>query len=343
MRSGASGVEVDLLSMRKAMKESTSDSLMRAAAFCRAHQCEKAIAMLETGFAARPCDPMLSYQIGICYSGNCRKHSLVSLPLAAAYFERAVEILGPEAPPARLAASLEALGNTLLSNGELERALAILERLALLYLRANSAKEWARVEYNLGNLCCDLATGGARQRWEEAVRHYRNALTVRTEQTDPAQFAATAQNLGTAYREMPGASHEENLRRAIAWYYAAFRACFPAHLPQKRADLHNNLGNAFLDLASSPCSDARNASRALNHFARALRLRNKTDRPRDYAVTQFNLGQSFLRLAGGLPAESARQAAACFHEALDGFLLCGDTYHADLARKRLAAVESAAV
>lgn len=295
--------------------------------------------MLESAFAGRPADAQLSHQIGICYSGACRMHDLVSLPLAAAYFERGIEILGPEAPLDRLAAGLEALGRTLISNGELGRALTVLERIASLYRRMDSAKEWARAEYNLGNLCCDLAAGGARLRWEEAVRHYQNALTVRTEQADPAHFASTAQNLGTAYREMPGAGHEENVRRAIAWYYAAFRACFRAHLPQKRADLHNNLGNAFLDLATSTHSAGKNANRAIGHFTRALRLRNKTDRPCDYAVTQFNLGQSFLRLAGSHPAESARRAAACFHEALDGFLLCGDTGHADLARKRLAEVE----
>jgi len=324
------------------MTQQASDPMSRVAALCRAGRCEDAIAAQEKEFAGRPGDAELSARIGICYSGVCRAHRMVSRALAVTYLKRALELWGPTAQAERTTAILDVLSGLLVDGGEMEEARVALEAEAALLQGARLRREWARVEYNLGNVCSDLAAGGGQQWWEEAVRHYGNALTVRTEREDPARFAATAQNLGTAYRAMHGARHEENLKRAIGWYSAAFRACFRAGLAKKRADLHNNLGNAFLELACLPGGEGKNARRALCHFERALRMRTKAARPCDYAVTQFNLGQSYLRLGGCSPAEQARRVAACFHEALDGFLMCGDAAGAELARKHLAQVETPA-
>jgi tetratricopeptide (TPR) repeat protein len=307
-----------------------------AAAQCAAHHCEAAIPLLEETLRHRPGDADLCHQIGLCYSGACRAHALVSIPLAAAYLERALCLVGPEEAGGRRARYLETLGNVLRMGGEAERARLLLDESSALLERHGARDDWARVEYNLGNVCCDLAGAGDPRLWSEAIRHYWNALGIRREAADPLRFAATAQNLGTAYREAHNGAARDRLRQAIGCYYAAFRVYAGAHLPQKLAGLHNNLGNAYLELSAEHEDACRHVRRALGHFARALRRNSKDARPCEYAVTQFNRAQGYLLLAPCGCGNCTAAAAQCFREALDGFERCGDTARAAMVARRLA-------
>ncbi|HAX43119.1 MAG TPA: hypothetical protein PLF84_00850 [Bryobacteraceae bacterium] len=315
-----------------------SGSWMSASVHCAAQRCEKAIPLLEDTLGLRPGDADLCHQIGLCYSGACHRHALVSLPLAVAYLERALRVVGPGEAGGRRARYLESLGNTLRMAGEVARARRLLDESAALLKRHGPRHDWARVEFNLGNVCCDLADAGDPGLWTEAIRHYRNVLHVRREAADPLRFAATVQNLGTAYREAKHGSARERLRQAIGCYYAAFRAYAGAHLPQKLAGLHNNLGNAYLELSSHQEDGCRHVRRALGHFARALRRNSKDDRPCEYAITQFNRAQGYLLLTPCGCRNCAAAAAQCFREALDGFERCGDTARAAMVARRLAAL-----
>jgi tetratricopeptide (TPR) repeat protein len=309
-----------------------------AAAHCAAHRCDQAIPLLEDVLRQRPGDADLCHQIGLCYSGACRVHALISLPLAAAYLERALRIVGPEEAGGRRARYLESLGNVLRMGGEVERARCLLDESAALLERHGPRDGWARVEFNLGNVCCDLASAGDPRLWSDAIRHYRNALNIRREAADPLRFAATAQNLGTAYREANHGAAGERLRLAIGCYYAAFRVYAGAHLPQKLAGLHNNLGNAYLELSTQHEDRCRHVRRALGHFARALRRNSKDNRPCEYAVTQYNRAQGYLLLAPCGCGNCAAAAAQCLRESLDGFERCGDTARAAMVARRLAAL-----
>jgi tetratricopeptide (TPR) repeat protein len=310
-----------------------------AAEQCAAHRCESAISLLEAAFVQQPCNAELSHQIGFCYSGACRRHGQVSLPLAIAYFERAFDLVRIGGPAAVRARYLDSLGNARLADREPSAAVSPLEEAAQIYQDLGLQEEWARTEYNLGNASCELAEVGVPSMWEKAVRHYSSALRVRTEEADPVRFAATAQNLGTAYRELPGGDRVANLREAIGWYCAAFRVYAGEHMPGKCADLHNNLGNAYLSLPDPPAAPCKYVRRALRHYALALQVRTKTDRPHDYAVTQSNCGQGYLLLAACDFSGNVQPAVACFREALDGFLRCGDTAGAEIVKGRLEALK----
>ncbi|MBK7927618.1 MAG: hypothetical protein IPJ98_09020 [Bryobacterales bacterium] len=310
-----------------------------AAAQCCAQQCEDAISSLEAAFAEQPCNAELCHQIGICYSGACRRHSLVNLPMAAAYFERALALAEARGSRAVRAKYLDSLGNARRAGHRAAEALPVLAEALRIYRDLGLEEDWARTEYNLGNVCCELAGAGDSSQWEQAVQHYVNALHVRTERDDLVRFAATVQNLGTAYRELPSGDRRDNLRHAIGCYSAAFRACVALHLGGRCADLHNNLGNAFLHLPDSQEAPCKNVRRALRHYARALRFRSKDNRPHDYAVTQFNRGQGYLLLAFCESVPSLRRASQCFHEALDGFLSSGDDQNAQLVSRRLEALD----
>lgn len=321
------------------MRNENPDLKSLAASQCAAHRCEDAISLLEASLVRHPCDAALSHQIGRCYSGACRAHCLVSLPIAIAYFERSLSIIGPSGNSEFRARLLDSLANARRCHRQPEDALPLFEQAAQLFQSLGKSEDWARTEFNLGNLCCNLAEGGVLSFWETAIRHYLNALTVRREKVDPVRFAATAQNLGTAFRGALGEDRAGNLKKAIGCYYAAFRAYSGAHMLKQCADLHNNLGNAFLELPSPPNANCQNTRQALRHFAIALRVRTKSDHPCEYAVTQFNRGQGYLLLAPCDPAGAVRSAIACFQEALDGFLLGGDASGAEMVRRRLSSLQ----
>jgi tetratricopeptide (TPR) repeat protein len=263
----------------------------------------------------------------------------VSLPLSIAYFERALGLVRTGGPEAVRAKYLDSLGNARLADHHPAAAVPPLEEAARIYQNRGLREDWARTEYNLGNVCCELAETGAPSMWEKAVRHYLSALRVRTEKSDAMRFAATVQNLGTAYRELPSGNRAANLRKAIGCYCAAFRVYTGAHMADKCADLHNNLGNAYLNLPDPPEASCKNIRRALRHYALALRVRTKIDRPHDYAVTQFNCGQGYLLLAACGSSESVQPAATCFRESLDVFLLCGDGTNTEMVAHRLEALD----
>jgi tetratricopeptide (TPR) repeat protein len=258
--------------------------------------------------------------------------------MAVSYLEHGLNLIGPKAPAEVRARYLDSIGNACLSCHQIEKAIGRLQEAAQIYRDLGWYEDWAREEYNLANACCDSAQNQAPHRWEGAVRHYRNALQMRTKDRNPMRYAATMQNLGTAYRELPAGDRAANVRAALSCYRAAFQVYAGAHLFEKCADLHNNFGNAYACLIDKPERQCRNLRRAIRHFSLALRVRNKTGRPCDYAVTQFNCGQAYMRLISCEPTGTVQLAAECFHEAFDGFRLCGDVPHAEMAQERLASL-----
>jgi tetratricopeptide (TPR) repeat protein len=210
------------------------------------------------------------------------------------------------------------------------------ERAAALYKAQGKLDAWAREQYNLGNAWCAIPEAQSPAKWEKAIEHYEQALSIRTRQRDPERYAATVQNLGTAYRELKSGNRIHNIRKAIHCFHQAMCALRAAG-PKKRADLHNNLGNAYASFAAEDHEPVHNAVRALRHFGRALAVRTKDDWPCDYAVTQFNAGNACIQLAlGGVATEqSLFEARHCFEVARDGFVECRQAALANLARRRL--------
>lgn len=306
-----------------------------AAQCCAGHRCEEAIPLLEDALRSRPMDAELCYQLGSCYTGACRNHRLVSPPLAVAYFERALRIVGTRAAEAVRLRYQEALGAAFRADGQLTKSKEILEAVARGWAANGGREESARTEYNLGNLCCDLAEAGEPDHWTSAIAHYQKSLQLRREYADPLRFAATMQNLGTAYRECPVGEASERIRCAIRCYCSAFRVYARASRTEKLAGVHNNLGNAYLELCSHREQPCRNVRRALRHFDAALRRHSKQVRPCEYAVTQFNRAQGYLMLTECDAGDAVYTAVRCFEEALEGFRQCGDSGHAKLVERLL--------
>ena len=80
-----------------------------------------------------------------------------------------------------------------------------------------------------------------------AIAYHEAALRVRTEADYPDKWAATQNNLGVAYWNLPTGDRGENLPR-IGCFEAALRVYSEADFPADWAMTQSNLGNAYLKL-----------------------------------------------------------------------------------------------
>jgi tetratricopeptide (TPR) repeat protein len=311
-----------------------------ASELCATRRCGEAVSLWEQASSLRPGDPGVHYQLGFCYTGGCGVRTLLDPAVAIFHYRRALA-LSARANTAGRAMILGALGNAYASDAgrsrqQLMNAIRCYEEAAEIYAGARKLDDWAREQFNLGNVWCEMAEAEFPEKWEQAIEHYERALSIRTQVKDARHYAATLQNLGTAYREVKSGDPHANLRKAMDCYHRALRALRNAAPARKLADLHHNLGNAYLTLSAMEAFEDRNVLRALRHFARALAARTKQESPFDYAATQFSRGQAFVRLAargvGG--AGSLGQARVCFAEAIDAFLISGQPELAGEVKKR---------
>lgn len=309
---------------------------------CSGEPCEIVILKLQQVVEQTPENWRLRYQLGICYSGRCQKHPLVSPDLAVEELGLAAKALqGTEEPRIR-AAVLSLLGLVYPNSIRLPAKARLLcavecdEKAAALYFKCEMFQAWARIQYNLGNTWCEFPDDEFPAKWEKAIAHYEQALLFRTQQADPVSFAATMENLGTAYRQRTTGDKAANVHSAMQCYRRALRLSPVATVPARWAALHNNLGNACLSL---PCPDLSlrdsHARHALRHFDLALRVRTLQRGLFDYAVTKLNRAQACFRLGVcGSPARLA-EAVQCLGDARAAFLRSGAATEARMAEKGL--------
>ncbi len=309
---------------------------------CSGNACEIVIFRLQQAAERNPQDWVVRYRLGLCYSGRCQQHALVSPDLAVGYLRSACKAMHQVEVPETRAAVLALLALMYVSASRLPlraRLLAAVEcyeEAAKIYFECGAVQEWARMQHNLGNTWCDMPEHDSPAKWETAIVHYKNALLFRSRQAQPGSFAATLMNLGTAYRRRGEGHKTENLGQAIQCYRRSLRLSPAAIAPARWAALHNNLGNACLSLPYSDVSAAASHARhAIYHFDLALRVRTRERDLFDYAVTRLNRGQACLQLGlAGFPAR-LHEALQSFRDAHASFLQTAAENAAALAQKTL--------
>ena len=298
-----------------------------AAQLCSLHQCEQAIAVMESATQAEPKNAAIHYCLGICYSGGCQPHRMVDVAVAHVHLARALSLIGKTGDPLR-ARVLAALGNTYSGLPNLtpkERLMAAIDchrQAALLFQDEGHLMDWAREEFNLGNNFSELTDEAVPDRWGEAIEHYKNALLVRTKETNPEAYAGTLQNLGIAYRERRSGDRLENMKHSVLCYRRALQVRRRRSHPREYCGLQINLANSFLSLAELDKAHAvRHISRAVRHYDRALASCVMDDSSDRYAKLLFNRGEALVRLAleNRNPRSLLEEACAGFREAADCF------------------------
>lgn len=315
---------------------------------CGQQPCETVIFKLVQELKQTPRNWKLQYQLGVCYSGRCQGHSLVSPDLAVQHLSSASKYFCDPQNPRQHAAILSLLGIMYERSKALPRRVRLLcavecqEKAADICFTSGAFREWARIQYNLGNTWCEFPDDEFPANWENAIAHYEQALRFRNSASDPASYVATLENLGTAYRQLPTGDKAANVCKAIQCYRRAVRLCPAASASAQWAALQNNLGNAYLSL---PCanvsSQTSRARHAIRHFDLALKVRTSEQDLFGYAVTTLNRGQACLQLARSGDAAWLSAAAQCFRDAHAAFLRTGASTEATLARDAIASIAQA--
>ncbi|MBD2073453.1 tetratricopeptide repeat protein [Phormidium sp. FACHB-592] len=256
---------------------------------------------------------MIQNNIGSAYGDMARfRTPAESLEQSVAAYELALRYRPLHDDPARYAATQNNLGTAYWNLAQYQQPVRRLKQAIAAYFEALryysptcEPMHYAMIQNNLGtaywnlaqqpqvNLGVGTATGkslSAADLLERAIAAYCAALVYRTLDVAPAAYAATQNNLGTAYWQLatllesqPDQRHEQ-LQQAIVAYKAAIAAVeylttastsFPS-LSFDPAATHNNLGLAYYQLAiakhqrDSNTQRSANLEAALHHHLQAL-------------------------------------------------------------------------
>ena len=271
-------------------------------------------ALLKTNPETRPHNyAMIQNNLGSAYGDMARfRTPLESLEQSVAAYESALRYRQLHDDPARYAATQNNLGTAYWNLAQHQQTVRRLKQSIAAYFEALryysptcEPMHYAMIQNNLGtaywnlaqqpqtNLGVGTATGkelSAADLLQRAIGAYKAALRYRTLDVAPAAYAATQNNLGTAYWQLANLldnHHEqrcERFQQAIVAYktaigaveYLLANAAYPPALSFDPAATHNNLGLAYYQLATDKHNRETSTQRsahleaALNHHLQAL-------------------------------------------------------------------------
>jgi tetratricopeptide (TPR) repeat protein len=228
--------------------------------------------------------PMVQCNLGAAYTDLARyQDPAPNLMLAIQSYQEALRLRGAEVDPHRYASTQNNLGTTYWNLAQhqeaepnLKAAIAAYSKALSYYDPTEEPLNYAMIQNNLGtaywnlaqcNLPNNLPEGDRPQDWLNlAITAYQLALQYRTVQAAPAAFAATQNNLGTAYWHIANQAASpdqklDSLRQAIVAYEATLEAAeimtrqqndpaLPATLSFDLFATSNNLGLAYYQVAT---------------------------------------------------------------------------------------------
>ena len=197
-------------------------------------------------------------------------------------------------------------------NGVTEKIAALLEGGAVPLARR------ATLQIARGNALATLGEReSGRERLEQAVTAYTEALKEITRERVPLGLAMTQNNLGVALTTLGNwESGTERLEQAVAAFTEALKEYTRERVPLDWAMTQNNLGNALVTLGKRE-SRAERLEQAVTAFTEALKERTRERVPLDWAMTQNNLGTALTTLGNRESGtERLEQAVTAYTEAL---------------------------
>ena len=135
-----------------------------------------------------------------------------------------------------------------------------------------------------------------RQRLEEAVAAYRDALKEQTRERVPLDWARTHMNLGNALTTLGERENDPaKLKQAIAAHREALKENTRERVRLEWAKSQVSLGNALRALGERESGTAR-LEEAVASYREALRENTRERAPLDRAINQNNLGNALRAL-----------------------------------------------
>ncbi len=247
---------------------------------------------------------MLQNNLGAAYSDLAvRQQPMENLLKSIEAYQTALKYRTPAVDPSRYAATQNNLGTAFWNLGQhqqlganLQRAIAAYREALKYYDPESEPLHYAMIQNNLGtaywNLAqCDLSEAGdsGTEAMPEdllnlAIGAYRIALLYRTLEISPTAYAATQNNLGTAYWHLANqhGTHAKEIQSCLEQAIQSYEACLAAidrHQITATFDLaatHNNLASAYHQAATNRHSQISTSQKssyleaALGHYLQAF-------------------------------------------------------------------------
>ena len=166
---------------------------------------------------------------------------------------------------------------------------------------------WAALHYELARNLLRQADAE-----EDAIRHLKRALTIRTRRKLPAEWARTTLALANAFVARRRGHRAQNLERAIALYQQARSA--RGATPDERARAAHNLGNAYVErLRGEPEQNLRAAIRCYQQALRGYAAEEFSD---ERAIVLSNLATAYSLLPDDDSGKNLERSITTSHAAL---------------------------
>jgi tetratricopeptide (TPR) repeat protein len=256
------------------------------------------------------------------------------------------------------------LGNALRILGErmtgqqgtdaLIEAETLLRDVVRIYSPRSAPERWATAQSNLATVLMTRSKRSAysdSQRLEmvdQAITAYRDALTVRTQQAWPDDWADTQSNLANALMARSIFSEDAEADLLLAEAELAYQTVMQVHTrvanPVGWARAQHNLGLAlsFRALRRRGPEGLRLFADALTAFNFAQEVRTRDARPFDWAVTQSSIGNVYETMGrmtlGQQRTDYFRRSEEAYRTALQVFDDSGSTVYQEQTRNGLARV-----
>lgn len=151
-----------------------------------------------------------------------------------------------------------------------------------------------------------------------AIVEYNAALSYRTPESTPLEYASTQNNLGNALANLAEFESEPSnyLKQAIVAFDEALLYWTPESDPLNHANIQNNLGNTY-QLLSTIEDREINVERAIASYNAALNYFTSEAIPLSRATTQNNLGNTYRILSEVRDqADNLKRSITAYEEAL---------------------------
>jgi tetratricopeptide (TPR) repeat protein len=159
-----------------------------------------------------------------------------------------------------------------------------------------------------GMACSGLPIGDPRKNIHRAFESYREAFAIFQQYELPTGCAMVHNNMGTAWMELSALGGEWCIGRAIGHFKQAVRLYAEGVDPFTRALVESNLGHALCLLGK--------VEEGMTHFQAALEHFRLDLWPREYADTQWHMGDAHRLISSGKRSVRLTQAMEYYTEAL---------------------------
>lgn len=206
------------------------------------------------------------------------------------------------------------------------KAIAAYQEALKIYMPKTAPADYAMVQNNLGNAYARLASAVDAANLRRSIVCYSEAARFWTAESDPLSYAMVQNNLGNTYIALTEGDRGENLQKAIACYKKALKVYVAARnidqgavrTSSDYAELQFKLGKSYAALPGGWQAEKRsvNLRRAIACYKAMLTVYTLEHAPFDYAQTQIELGNIYIQLKDGDPAENLKDAITCYKAAL---------------------------